>query len=807
MVTPVAGEATPAQADQAVRQVGTSAHETESFGALLRRHRLAASLSQEQLGERAGLSPNAIASLERGRRTAPRPGTVVLLAEALSLTAEQRAAFIDAAPGGRTGQVESEAGSLQGGPSAVLPRLPIPLTRFVGREGEVAQIRRLLATTRLLTLTGTGGIGKTRLALQAATELTGSYPDGVWLVELAPLVDPALIPEAVASSLEIRKQPGSPLERTLADALRPRRLVLVLDNCEHLVTACAELADALLRACPNLRILATSREPLGIGGETVWRVPPLSLPTPLGPSKVVALQQSEAGQLFLERANAALPGFELTEPNAQAIASLCRRLEGIPLALELAAAWVPVLSAEEIAERLDDALRLLVTGSRLAPPRQQTLRATLEWSYRLLSDPERDLFMRLSVFAGGWTLSDAEIVCAGPDLPREAVLDVLVGLVRKSLVLAEPGANGGSRYRLLEPVRQYARERLLETDSADVIHQQHARHFLELAERGETALRGPDQQIWLERLDREHDNLRAALAWAETSGRTQIGDRLAVVLARFWAMTGYLREDRGPLNPLDADAGMALAPRAKLLAGSGWLALLRGDLTRARTDLESSLTLVRQLHDTQEIAETLKNLGRVTLEQGDIALARACFAESLMLSRARGYRWAIAFNLTGLAQVALQRGDTAKAVALFRRALAVYRELDSSRHVAVTLSNLASVLLAQGKVAEARELYAEALEVLPDVHDRFGLAHILAGIAGLAEVCEQPERAQQFLGAAAGLRAHVGYSSSASEHAWPDASLSRVTGRPAAALRSEAWDEGRIWSYDRALSEAALTLG
>ena len=353
--------------------------EPSSFGELLRRYRMAARLTQEQLAERAGLSTRGVQDLERGLRRSPYPDTTRRLAEGLGLADHERAQLLGAVDG---------AGSSGG--SAVSPSpmaaLPIPLTSFIGRQSELAEIQRLLGSARLLTLTGAGGVGKTRLAFEAARRLAADYSDGIWLIELATLTDAGLVVRKVANVLGVREQSGLTLLAKLTQTLRSKQSLLVLDNCEHLLQPCAELADSLLRACPSLRILTTSREPLGIGGETVWRVPSLSVPSPLGTSKL-NLIQSEAGQLFLERANAALPGFDVTERNAQAMAHLCRRLDGIALALELAAAWVPLLSAEEIVERLDDTLRLLVGGSRVAPPRQQTLRATLDWSYRLVTEP------------------------------------------------------------------------------------------------------------------------------------------------------------------------------------------------------------------------------------------------------------------------------------------------------------------------------------------------------------------------------------------------------------------------------------
>ncbi|HTD76920.1 MAG TPA: helix-turn-helix domain-containing protein, partial [Chloroflexota bacterium] len=399
--------------------------EPSSFGELLRRYRIAARLTQEQLAERAGLSARGVQDLERGLRRSPYPDTTRRLAEALGLADHERAQLL-----GAVDAAGSSVGSALSSPSMAAP--PIHLTSFIGRQSELAEIQRLLASARLLTLTGAGGVGKTRLAFEAARRLAADYADGIWLIELATLSDAGLVPRKVASVLGVREASGVTLLARLTQTLQSKQSLLVLDNCEHVLQACAELVDSLLRACPSLHILTTSREPLGIGGETVWRVPSLSVPSPLGTSRVTALTQSEAGQLFLERANAALPGFEVTERNAQALAHLCRRLDGIALALELAAAWVPLLSVEEIVERLDDTLRLLVGGSRVAPPRQQTLRATLDWSYRLVTQPERELFVRLSVFSGGWMLSDAEMVCAGPVVPREAVLHLLAHLIKKS---------------------------------------------------------------------------------------------------------------------------------------------------------------------------------------------------------------------------------------------------------------------------------------------------------------------------------------------------------------------------------------
>jgi len=763
----------------------------EALANLVRQHRLARQLTQEQLSEHAGLSARSIQDLERGL-SIPRRDTLERLIKALGLEGEERAAFERAArprPRHRAASAEAEPEHVS------QTSLPPQLTSFIGRERELGEVVRLLQRSRLLTLTGPGGIGKTRLAFEVAAHLQDEYADGVYAVELAPLMDPKLVTQTVASAVGVYERAPRPIGETLSEALANRQLLLVLDNCEHLVEACAQLVYGLLRSCPALRLLATSREPLGIAGEHVLRVPTLSLPEQ--PSQVA---ESEAGRLFVERAQAAMPGFTIDERNADSIARLCRRLDGIALAIELAAAWLPVLSVEQIVERLEDALKLLVLGNRAAPPRHQTLRGTLDWSYRLLSQPEQQLFDRLSVFAGGWTLSAVEAVCAEEEeegIDRQSVLNQLAELVNKSLVVAEVGSTRSMRYRLLEPVRQYARERLADAWDADAVRRRHAAFFVEVAEAAEVELGGADREIWLEYLDFEHDNMRAALAWAESgAGDPEIALRIAGALSRFWAIRGHLHEGLGWLESAQKlEAGVPSA-RAKALSGAGWLALLQGDRTSARRDLQASLSLARQLHDTSGIAETLKNLGRVALEDGDVQLARACFTESLSLSRAMGYRWTIAFALTGLAQVAVIDAELQRARVLFEQALVAYRGLDSPRHVAVTLSNLAAVVVEEGDEAHAQALYADALALVKVTGDRAGLTHLLEGFAGLARRRGEAARAEYLLGVAAGVRASNGYPQSVSDHAWPDAPVSLAAGsltQPPIATK---------WSFERALGVA-----
>jgi predicted ATPase/transcriptional regulator with XRE-family HTH domain len=500
----------------------------EAFGALLRQYRLAAGLSQEELAERAGLSVQAVSYLENGRRQAPYHHTVGLLARALGLAAAEAAALAAAVPRGRLAAgrtlppaagAPEHAGAAVGaaGPQAIyqvvhpdLPadfpplaspvvhpgNLPLALTSFIGREEEQSEVRALLGAARLVTLTGAGGAGKTRLALAVARELLGDYPQGVWLVELAPLADPALVPQAVAQALGLREEAGQPILGTLLGHLKERHLLLVLDNCEHLVSACAELATALLRACPSVRILATSREGLGVAGERLYRVPSLAAP-PLGhlppPER---LGGYAAVALFVARAQERRAGFTLSAQNAPAVAAVCAQLDGLPLAIELAAARVGSLPVEAIAGRLDDRFRLLTGGPRTALPRQQTLQAALDWSYDLLTEPEQRLLHRLVVFAGGWTLEAAEVMGAGDGVESWEVLDLLGGLVNKSLVLLDEDADAPDRvgrYRLLETVRQYGWERLGTSQEAARVRDRHLAYFLALAE--EAAPQTPSQPV------------------------------------------------------------------------------------------------------------------------------------------------------------------------------------------------------------------------------------------------------------------------------------------------------------------------
>jgi predicted ATPase/class 3 adenylate cyclase len=608
--------------------------------------------------------------------------------------------------------------------------LPRQLTSFIGREREIAEVKRFLAKTALLTLTGAGGSGKTRLALQVAAEVLDEYPDGVWLVELAPLADPDLASQTVASVLGVREEPGRPLTATLADYLRGKQALLVLDNCEHLLSACAGLGESLLRACPKLQILATSREGLGVGGEQTYRVPTLSLPDPGQLPPLERLQEFEAVQLFADRARLTQPTFAVTQANAPAVVQVCDRLDGIPLAIELAAARVKALAVEQIVERLDDRFRLLTGGSRTALPRQQTLRALIDWSYELLTEAERALLRRLSVFAGGWTLAAAEAVGGGDGIEEWEVLDLLTQLVEKSLVLYED-EEGEARYRLLETIRQYSAERLQASEVVSVVRGWHRDWFVALAERAGPALFGGEQAVWVRRLAREHDNLRAAIAWSFDTGAAEAGLRLGASLWRFWHIRGYPQEGRERLAAALSGATARTRLRAHALDGAGVLALRAAwDLVAAHAHYEEMLAIGHELRDRQVIAIALNGLGHVALLAKDPGRARPLFEQGLALAREVGHTWEVAFALHCLGYLFVVQGDDAAAWRLLKESLAIRREHGDLWSIYWTLSVMAIVAEEGDDPAVARALREECVAICREL----GTSPDLLLLRGLAKV-------------------------------------------------------------------------
>jgi predicted ATPase/class 3 adenylate cyclase len=681
--------------------------------------------------------------------------------------------------------------------------LPRQLTSFIGREREIGEVKRLLSTTGLLMLTGSGGCGKTRLALQVASHLIGAYADGVWLVELAALTEPELVINAVASTLNLREVRGRALLGALLDYLRAKELLLVLDNCEHLVRACAEFAEACMRACPRLRILATSREPLGVPGETIWRVPSLSLPDAQRGPSVDHLMQFEAVRLFIERSAAIQPSFALTTENAEAVGAVCRRLDGIPLAIELAAARLRVLSPGQIAARLDERFNLLTGGGRTVLPRHQTLRGALDWSYDLLSPKERALLRRLSVFAGAWTLEAAEAVCAGEGVERQEILDLLTQLVSKSFALMDTQEES-VRYGLLETVRQYGRDRLEESREADGTRTRHLNWYLQLAEQAERGMVGADQSAWLDRLEVEHDNLRAALEWAKVGDSGgDAGVRLAGALSQFWNVHGHFSEGRAWLEAVLARSPDAPAPaRAKALAGIGFLAYRQGDYAGLITLCTESLALFRELGDLTGMGQALYLLGMAAEGQGDYARAKMLLQESLALGRQVGGKRRMAISLNSIGEVARCLGDYAEARASYEESLALYREGGDKRGIAIALGNLGHVALHQEDTERAAAFFMEALGLVRQLAYKLGIAEHMAGLGGVAAAQGRYARAVRLLGAAKDLLNLLGALLEPPDQAEFESSITVARAGIGDASFSEAWAEGRAMALDEAIRYA-----
>ncbi len=587
--------------------------------------------------------------------------------------------------------------------------LPIQMTSFVGREQEIAEVKQSLTKTRLVTLTGSGGTGKTRLSLQVATEILDRFKDGVWFIELAPITDPILVPNAVASILGVREEPGRPLMNTLMDWFSDRELLIILDNCEHLLDACAQFADSVLRGSPRTRILASSREALGIAGETAYRVPSLPIPNPKEQLSLEQLQECESVRLFIERATQTLPTFKVTNATSPTVTQICHRLDGIPLAIELAAARVKVLSVEQIAERLDDRFRLLTGGSRTALPRQQTLRALIDWSYQLLSEQERLLFRRLAVFVGGWTLEAAEAVCSGDGIESVDILDLLTHLVDKSLVVFE-NVGKESRYRRLETIRQYAREKLFDTEEAAQIRDRHLDYFRALAEKAEVEIVNANQVAWLKRLHAEFDNIRATLEWSQEK-RAEDGLRLGSALWRFCLRYGYTNEIVEKLNQLlqHPQGTRRTLVRAKtmyvlsLLAGVG-----QSDRSRQHARAEESLAIYKELGNQKGEAASLYALGVAANFSSDQRAGLALLLQSLALYRSINDKTDICDVLIVISQASK---DPTQQQACLEEALALARERGDAITMAGALDNLGNLATNLGIFAQARVWLEESLEL------------------------------------------------------------------------------------------------
>jgi predicted ATPase/transcriptional regulator with XRE-family HTH domain len=728
-------------------------------------------------------------------------------------------------------------------PSVEAGNLPIVLTGFIGRTLELAHLSDLLAQHRLVTLTGPGGSGKTRLAFQVAGALRDRYPDGVWLVELAALTDPALVVRSVATVVGLREVPDDEVEDALVRFFRLRRCLLLLDNCEHLVDASARIAALLVGSCPSLTILATSREHLRVGGEEIVPVPPLTLPDHDHELSVDTAALSEAVQLFVARASAARPTFRLEPENVRTVVEICRRLDGIPLALELAAARIKLLSCEEVAERLNDRFRLLTSSSAVILPRHQTLRAAVDWSYDLLSDTERRFFARLSVFPGGWTVPAAEQVCSGAGIDEDEALDLLGGLVEKSLVTVDE-QHGVLRYRLLETLRVYAWEKLEEFGEADSVCEQRESWLMALAEQPVPEHEGPELTAYLLRLELEVDNFRAALAWRLGAGvAPEQGLRLAAALGPFWEGQGGNAEGLRWIERFLAACPDAPAPiRASALFQSGklaswsadyvqaverfetslalyeqtndpraaaavrfWMAdSLRflGDNERAGELLTEALTLYRGLEDQPGIARTLRELAMVAMFQGDFERAESLCEESLALYRMMGDRLGMSQPLSVLVRTMFASRDYARAAEYAEQALALSEEIASRQFRATLLVDAGMVQSALGFPDRALELERESLRVVRDSGTKMTIHTCLGAIGAALHRTGQSERGARLLSASVALLNSLTAPIAEAYRPLYEATMRSVQRRMDPDTFAAAWEAGQALSLDAAIAEA-----
>jgi predicted ATPase len=813
-----------------------------SFGELLRFLRRRANLTQRELSIAVGYSESQISRLEKNERAPEEATLAARFVPALYVDDEPqwvaRLLELGAATHAHTSEADALLPIAEAKPTP--HNLPIQLTSFIGREKEIAELKQHILKARLVTLTGPGGCGKTRLALQSASGLLDDFPDGVWLIELAPLAEPALLPQTLATVLGLKEELGRPLLFTLTNHLHGKKSLLILDNCEHLVDAIAHLAESLLHTCKAVHILVTSREALGVAGEITFLVPSLSSPDPAQAIEVETLTQYESVRLFVDRAATVLLGFTVTNDNAPAVAQVCHRLDGIPLAIELAAARVNLLRVEQIATRLNDRFRLLTNPTRTALPRHQTLQAAIDWSHDLLTESERILLRRLSIFAGEWMLEAAEVVCGGDDLEQSHVLDLLTQLMNKSLVITERRQGEEARYRMLETIRQYALERLTTSGEVDAVREKHATYYLAQAE---AELFGRA----FHRLEQKHDNFRTALAWSlSAEGNAELGLRLVAAVsggmfpaeARRWLESSLARADMDGTNYPQARArafqslGDTCAFQGDYMAAQeymteslklfqelgdrpriawthnrlGWLAREQGNAVTARAQLEESIVLYRELDDRENLAIVLITLGEVAVMQEDTEWATAFLEEGLALMKEQDDPWGLPWALNHLGHVAQVRGDCANARRLHEESMGLwgFDEEPEPEHMGIAwgLQSLGETALAEGKAALATEHLTHGLKISWGGGYRAETAWCLAGLAGVAALNEEPERAAWLWGAAENLRQSIGARPAPAARATHERLQVEVRKQLGEAAFNEKWVEGQAASMEQAIADA-----
>ncbi|HNB53225.1 MAG TPA: tetratricopeptide repeat protein [Anaerolineales bacterium] len=728
--------------------------QTQTFGYWLRRRRKVLDLTREDLARRVGCSAATIRKIEAEER---RPSIQIAerLAEIFEIPSDDKNNFVRFARGSwdfapvEIVDIYQEA-PWRIRPANVQPYLPRSLTSFIGREKVVEKVTGILETNRLVTLTGAGGVGKTRLAIQITTQIKDYFRDGVYWVELASLTDETLVLQAIAISVGVHEIPNQTIKELLSSFLASRHLLLILDNCEHLIGECARLVDWLLRTCPNLKIMATSREALGLVSEVIYAVPVLSLPNVKRISLVDLLMQYEGIRLFVERASAIKPDFKLTEQNAFSVARICQRLDGIPLAIELAAARIMMMSVSEIDKRLDSRFDLLTVGNRAALPRHQTLRATIDWSHELLSVPEKIFFRRLAVFSGGFTLEAVERVTVGDAVSTSQVVALLGQLINKSLVVVnlypeDPEAE--TRYGMLETIREYAREKLVASSEAEHFRQAHHNYFIKFVEQAGPKLKGAQQVKWLNRLEAEHDNLRAVLYWLKVNGDAETCLGLCVALFWFWYRNAYWSEGRAWLEQvLAANLSLMTSKKGEALYGAAYLTRALGDFALARKLVEQNIEIWRSLgaEGAHGLSVAKVFLGNLIRDEGDPGQARVLIEEGISFLREQGDEWNLALSLGYLGLAIRDQGRNALASSTLEESAKLWRKLEEPWGLAEVLHNLALVAYRQGDYIKALEVTEEALSIRRQLGDKHLIAYSIHNLGVFALAQSKIEQAKPY---------------------------------------------------------------